>query len=88
LKVRATQRGFLHWIRQVGEEFDVKEHLFSPEWMQIVDSPKAADPPPADNAHVAPGCEQFAGPQATAEPDEVAASDPLALTPTNKVPPT
>lgn len=32
--VRATNRGFIDYIRNAGEEFDIPDHLFSPEWME------------------------------------------------------
>jgi len=46
IMVRATQRGFLHWIRNIGEEFEILEHHFSSFWMEKVE-PAAPAPAPA-----------------------------------------
>lgn len=61
MQVKVTQRGFLYWVRQPGELMDIAEHLFSPEWMEVVDSEKAPAPP-ADDAHVAEGSSLFSDP--------------------------
>jgi len=85
--VKATQRGFLHWIRHPGEIFEIKDHFFSREWMEKVEPTDAAQSSPASSPETA-SVALSAGPQATAEPNLEAAAEPSNLIPTNPVPPT
>lgn len=34
MHVKATNRGFYKWIRQIGEEFEIPSDLFAKEWME------------------------------------------------------
>jgi hypothetical protein len=90
MQVRATQRGFLYWVRHPGEVFEIAEHLFSKEWMEKIEStddaakaaevnPVAPPPPVADIA-------ASAGPTATAAPNLEAAADSAVLAPKNEAP--
>lgn len=53
MKVRAIARGVYHWIRQVGEEFDIPDHLHEPSWQEKVED-TAPEHTPAQVAETAP----------------------------------
>lgn len=48
--VRATGRGFYHWIRNRGDEFEIPDDLFEPTWQEKLvaeaPAPPAAEPEP------------------------------------------
>lgn len=62
MKVRAVMRGFYLWLRQVGEEFEIPDHLHAPlkpgtqdgGWQEKVEDPVPELPPPVAEPANAP----------------------------------
>lgn len=42
MKVRAIKRGVYKHMREVGDEFEIEDSLFSERWMSEIEQPKSS----------------------------------------------
>lgn len=54
MRVKVIQQGYYGRLREKGEILDVPEKAFSRVWMQRLDDPAPASPPPAPTVPVKP----------------------------------
>lgn len=85
MQVRATQRGFIYWVRHPGEVFEIAEHHFSPDWMEKIES--TDDAAKAAAVPYDPNTVAYSVAPPPADDDHVAPGASLFSDPTKTAPP-